>query len=331
MRGIMAQAISVHNLSKTFFQKQKKTGVGGAVRSFFSPDYKKIEAVHNLTFSVDQGEMLAFIGPNGSGKSTTIKMITGILFPTSGTINVLGFTPSHDRTQLAYKIGTVFGQKSQLWYHLAAIDTFNLLSYMYELNRTDYQERLRFLVDAFEIAPFIASPIRKLSLGERMRCEIVASLLHRPQILFLDEPTIGLDVIAKQKVRDVLVQLNKQEGVTMFLTSHDAGDIEAITHRTIIINKGVLVFDGLTSELKKRYGSIKVVEFFVDDVEHKQLTLPGGRVVHQGKHHIKVEVNTEETSIQKLLVYALEHWQVRDISIEERPLEKIISQLYREQ
>ena len=186
---------------------------------------------------------MAFIGPNGAGKSTTIKMLTGILHPTSGEATVLGLTPWKDRERLSYKIGSVFGQKSQLWYHLPPIDTFNLLGKIYEMDQSEQIKRRDFLVETFEIGDLMKTPVRKLSLGQRMRCEIAASLLHKPEVIFLDEPTIGLDVVARQNVRQTLKQWNDQEKATIFLTSHDVGDIEYLAGRVVIINHGQIVLD----------------------------------------------------------------------------------------
>lgn len=328
----MQKIIKVSNLKKNFLIKQKVSGFWPNLRSIFSPEYTEITAVNNISFDVNYGEMLAFIGPNGAGKSTTIKMLTGILFPTAGgtprsKIDVLGFDPSKQRTELAFHIGSIFGQKSQLWYHLPAIDTFQLLYRIYELKYADYKERLDYLVKAFEIEPFIKTPVRQLSLGQRMRCELVASLLHRPKIIFLDEPTIGLDVIAKQQVRDMLKYLNQTEGVTIFLTSHDAGDIEAITKRTIIVNNGKIIFDDTTENLKKNYITSKVIELVTEE-PIDNFKFEAGKILERKSHSLKVEIDTKVSSIEKLITYALENFKVVDINIFDTPLEKIISSLY---
>jgi len=215
-------AIKVQQLTKTFVTREKQPGLRGSVRALFRPARRETQAVKGITFGVEEGERVAFIGPNGAGKSTTIKMLVGILYPTSGQAQVLGKTPWRERKRLAYEIGTVFGQKSQLWYHLPPADSFDLLARIYELDGVAYRQRLAHLVELFEVGDYLQVPVRKLSLGERMRCEIAASLLHRPRILFLDEPTIGLDVVVKQRIRDLILELNQQEGVTIFLTSHDA-------------------------------------------------------------------------------------------------------------
>ena len=322
--------IEVKNLSKDFQIKQKSAGFFGGLSSAFSPKYKHVKAVDDISFSVEEGELLAFIGPNGAGKSTTIKMLTGILFPTGGKMKVLGFNPSDDRQKLAYHIGSVFGQKPQLWYHLPPIDTYNLFSRIYELNPKDYKERLDFLVEQFEIKDLLKTPVRKLSLGQRMRCEIVASLLHKPKIIFLDEPTIGLDVIAKQHIREVIKYLNEKEKVTIFLTSHDAGDIETLAKRTIVINYGKIIFDDTTEKLKKNYIKTKVVELVVEE-PIKNFEFEGGKIVERTKYSLKVELDTAKNSIDKLLSYAMDNFAIKDINIFDPPMEEIIADIYREQ
>lgn len=323
----MGTAIKVENLVKTFSILQKKHGFLASVKSFFVPEYKHKTAVDNISFDVAKGDCVAFIGPNGAGKSTTIKIITGILHSTSGKISVLGFDPVKDRMQLAFNIGTVFGQKSQLWYHLPPIDTFQLLSHIYELKPADFNTRLNFLVKKFEIEPIIKTPVRKLSLGERMRCELVSSLLHRPQILFLDEPTIGLDVIAKQQMRDLLEYLNKEEGVTIFLTSHDVGDIERLARRTIIVNHGKIVFDEETEKLKTAITSSKVIELVLEEPT-EAFSFDEGRVLEKTTHSIKIQIDSTAKATEKLLAYALKNFTIVDITIHDTPLEQIITQIY---
>src|SRR3972149_4280588 len=217
-------AITVTNLQKTFQTKRKAAGLSGSMRALFRPEYKLVDAVRGLSFEMEAGELLGFIGPNGAGKSTTIKMLTGILYPTSGEAKVLGFVPWRERQKLAYHIGTVFGQRPQLWYHLPALDTFQLFGKIYELDERDVRQRIGFLAEAFEIGDLLEIPVRKLSLGQRMRCEVAASLLHRPKLILLDEPSIGLDVVAKQHIRDAIREMARLENVGGLLTSHAVGD-----------------------------------------------------------------------------------------------------------
>lgn len=325
----MGTAIKVENLVKTFSIIQKKQGFLASLKSIFKPKYQQKTAVNNISFQISKGDCVAFIGPNGAGKSTTIKMVTGILHSTSGSISVLGLDPIKDRMELAFKIGTVFGQKSQLWYHLPPIDTFQLLAHIYELKKSDFKSRLNFLIKKFEIEPFVKTPVRNLSLGERMRCELVGSLLHHPEILFLDEPTIGLDVIAKQQMRDLLEYLNKQEGVTIFLTSHDVGDIERLSRRTIIVNHGVIVFDDNTKKLRKSISTSKVIDLVLEE-STENFSFPAGNILEKTPHSIKIQIDSKITSIQQLLSYALEYFTIVDITIRDMPLEKIITQIYKD-
>ena len=221
-------AIEVSNLQKTFQTKRKAAGMGGSVRSLFTPQYSSVEAVRGLSFQMEAGELLGFIGPNGAGKSTTIKILTGILHPTGGEAKVLGYVPWKDRQKLAYHIGMVFGQRPQLWYHLPAIDTFTLFGKIFEMDDRETKMRIGQLAEAFEIGDLLETPVRKLSLGQRMRCEVAASLLHRPKLILLDEPSIGLDVVAKQHIRDAIREMAQLENVGVLLTSHDAGDLEVL-------------------------------------------------------------------------------------------------------
>ncbi|MEI6627408.1 MAG: ATP-binding cassette domain-containing protein [bacterium] len=322
--------IQVKNLHKDFKIKIKNPGFFSGFKSLFKPEYKEVKAVDGISFTVEEGEILAFIGPNGAGKSTTIKMMTGILYPTSGEINVLGFNPATDRQELSYYVGSVFGQKPQLWYHLPPMDTYNLLARIYELDETAYQERLTFLIKSFEIADLLKIPVRKLSLGQRMRCEIVASLIHRPKIIFLDEPTIGLDVIAKQNIREVIKYLNQVEKVTIFLTSHDAGDIEALADRSIVINDGRVIFDDYTAKLKKDFIKNKVIELVLDEPTDN-FNFPEGKVIERGRFNLKIELDTLVTPIERLLVYATENFSIKDINIFDTPMEEIIAEIYRAQ
>lgn len=323
------KVIEIQNLHKEFSLKQKDAGLWGGLKSALKPKFKKIKAVDDISLSVNEGEIVAFIGPNGAGKSTAIKMMTGILYPSKGLINVLGFNPGADRQKLAYHIGSVFGQKPQLWYHLPPLDTYNLFARIYELDQKAYQERLNFLVERFQIQDLLKTPVRKLSLGQRMRCEIVASLLHKPKIIFLDEPTIGLDIIAKQHIRELIKYLNEKENVTIFLTSHDAGDIESLAKQTIVINFGKVIFDDSTEILKKNYIKSKIIELIVSK-PIENFVFPGGKIIEKSKYNIKIELDTTSNSIDKLLSYAMENFAIKDINIFDPPMEEIIADIYRQ-
>lgn len=320
--------IQVNNLQKTFKVKTKTAGLKGSMKSIFSPTYKEVNAVNNLCFEVQKGEMLAFIGPNGAGKSTTIKMLTGILHPSSGDINVLGLEPSIHRRKLSYKIGTVFGQKSQLWFHLPPIDSLQLLGKIYELPDSLLKKRISFLTEMFEIEDLLDIPVRKLSLGQRIRCEIAASLLHSPEIIFLDEPTIGLDVVVKQKIRELILRLNKEEKTTIFLTSHDAGDIEQLCKRVIIINHGDIVLNESVKNLKYNYLNQKII-----DIKYKEpveISNPNVKILKQKGYAVKVECDSSTSDIDTVISDLMKNGKVADITISDPPLEEIISHIYQQ-
>jgi len=272
-------AIHVHNLCKTFVTKRKAAGFKGSLRALVRPEHQTVEAVRDLSFEMEAGELLGFIGPNGAGKSTTIKILTGILYPTGGEAEVLGYVPWRQRRELAYHIGTVFGQRPQLWYHLPAIDTLYLFGKIYELDERTVRERIGFLSQAFEIEHLLETPVRKLSLGQRMRCEVAASLLHRPRLILLDEPSIGLDVVAKQRIRDTVRHINAAENVGVLLTSHDAGDIEALCKRVIIINHGQIVYQERVSTLKRHYLTSKRVDVRYAQEVSPELTIAGTEIL----------------------------------------------------
>jgi ABC-2 type transport system ATP-binding protein len=319
--------IRTRQLTKTFVVRQKQPGLRGSIRALFRPVRRQTQAVKGITFDVDEGERLAFIGPNGAGKSTTIKMLIGILHPTSGQAQVLGRTPWRERQRLAYEIGAVFGQKSQLWYHLPPADSFELVARIYELDKSAYRQRLGDMVELFEIEDYLQVPVRKLSLGERMRCEIAASLLHRPRILFLDEPTIGLDVVVKQRIRDLILELNQQEGVTIFLTSHDAGDVEVLCRRAMVINHGEVIYDGKVSTLKRDYIHTKTVSLKLGESWHG-FDGAGVQVLKHKGYGVKLEVDTGVVPIEKVVEQLLARYSIADINVDNPPMESIIARIY---
>jgi len=319
--------IQVSDLTKTFTTVEKQTGLRGSLRSLVHPEHREVCAVKGITFAVEAGERLAFIGPNGAGKSTTIKMLVGILYPTSGTATVLDMVPWEKRQQLSYAIGAVFGQKSQLWYHLPPEDSFELLARIYGLERAAYRRRADYLVELFEIGPYLHTPVRKLSLGERMRCEIAASLLHNPRILFLDEPTIGLDVVVKQRIRDLILELNQNEHVTIFLTSHDAGDVEVLCQRAMVINHGDVIYDGRVNDLKHSYLRTKTISLKLGEA-WQGFDMEGVRLLKHKEYGVKLEVDTSVAPIDRVMAQLLSRYSIVDVNVDNPPMESIIARIY---
>lgn len=346
--------IEVEGLTKTFRARERAAGFMGSLSSLVAPRYRERLAVKPTSFTLETGEVLAFIGPNGAGKSTTIKMLTGILHPSGGRASVLGLTPWEQRRRLAFHIASVYGQKSQLWYHLPPQDTFNLLARIYELDQGEYRKRRDFLIDVFDIAGYMRTPARKLSLGERMRCELAAALLHRPSVVFLDEPTIGLDVIAKQRIRDLIGLLNAEEDLTVFLTSHDAGDIEQVCKRAIVINRGEVVLDVPVARLKRDYLRLKTVdlllaraaeELIATDAESGQqrlhIQLPGSiheeildtagiRVLKVSGRGLKLEIDTARSPLEPVIAAIMQQGHILDMTIADPPMEEIIALIYQQ-
>lgn len=320
------KAIEVTDLSKTFRVKQKEKGLKGSLKAIFHPRLEEIKAVDRISFDVEEGEILAFIGPNGAGKSTTIKMLTGILYPNGGNMKVMGMDPAKKRKQLAYEIGTVFGQKEQLWTHLTPYDNFRFFGAIYDIPDKAIEERIEELSETFSLGEFINTPVRNLSLGQRIRCEIVAALIHKPKILFLDEPTIGLDPVVKENIRSLIKQMNRELHTTIFLTSHDIGDIEKLCKRIIIVNRGQIVLDDSMEHLKYHYLNRKIVEMKL----HEETTLsplPGITILKEKGTQIKFEVDTGVLKINDVLG-SIDAENIEDINISNIPLENIITEIY---
>lgn len=321
-------AIEVSHLQKTFQIKRKAAGMRGSLRALVKPEYNTVEAVRGLSFQMEAGELLGFIGPNGAGKSTTIKMLTGILHPSGGDAKVLGFVPWKDRQKLAYHIGTVFGQRPQLWYHLPAVDTFMLFGKIFEMDDGETKKRIAFLSEAFEIQDLLETPVRKLSLGQRMRCEVAASLLHRPKLVLLDEPSIGLDVVAKQHIRDAIRRMAQEENVGVLLTSHDAGDLEALCRRVIVINHGQIVYEDKVSNLKRKFLTRKLVEVRYAEEVPENFSVAGVEMLKVGRYGVKLRFDTAQTPVDAVISHLSEAGELVDITISDPPLEEVIAKIY---
>lgn len=320
--------INVEKLSKEFKVKVKEKGFKGSIKSIIKPKYNIIKAVKNISFSVEKGEMIAFIGPNGAGKSTSIKMMTGILFPDNGKINVLGLDPTKDRKKLAYEIGCVFGQKEQLWTHLTPYDNFKFFGAIYDIPDKQVEKKIEEMRELFELDEFINTPVRNLSLGQRIRCEIVASLIHDPKILFLDEPTIGLDPVVKEKIRTLIKIMNKEYKTTVVLTSHDVSDIEKLCKRVIIVNKGQIVLDDTMDNLKYHYLNKKII----DAKMREKVNLDeedGINIIKDKDYNLKLEVDLKKKNISDA-IKLLNPDNIIDINISNVPLEQIISDIYKD-
>lgn len=320
--------IEVKNLCKDY-KYSVKSKEKGFLRNLFNANQKIVKAVNNISFNVGEGETIAFIGPNGAGKSTTIKMLTGILYPTSGNIKIDGLTPIKDRDELSYKIGTVFGQRSQLLPNLPLTDSMEMFGAMYDMSKEDIKKRIKELSDLFDLNDFIKQPVRKLSLGQRMRAEIATSLLHRPKIIFLDEPTIGLDVVSKKKLRDLFLKINEEEKTTIFLTSHDTEDIQSICRRCIIINHGKIIIDTSTKDLLNTYVKNKNIVITPETIFEDYPKLPKGiDYVEKTKDRITVHVDTNIIGTQKALQELTKNFNIDDVDIQNESLEDVIRGIY---
>lgn len=258
--------IEMKGISKTYRIRKREAGIGSAVKALFTRDYTEIHALKEMSFTIPDGQIVGYIGPNGAGKSTTIKILSGILRPDSGECTVNGMVPWEDRKKYVSKLGVVFGQRSQLWWDVPVIESFQLLRDIYRVERGEFQSNLRRLTEQLDLQSFLNAPVRLLSLGQRMRCEIAASLLHSPEILFLDEPTIGLDAVSKLKVREFIQSENRERKTTVILTTHDMQDIDALCHRVLLIGKGQLLLDGSIEEIRAMAGENLSTEESVADL-----------------------------------------------------------------
>lgn len=319
--------INVDCISKTFKVAKRNSGLKAALKSFFKREYTYIDAVKNVSFSIEKGEIVGYIGPNGAGKSTTIKMLSGILLPTAGNIRVNGLDPFKDRKKYVSNIGVVFGQRSQLSWDIPAEDTFDLLKDIYDLSDKEYQKTKTELVNLLNIQEVMKQPVRSLSLGQRMRCEIAASLLHKPKILFLDEPTIGLDAESKKIVRDFIKKLNKNHKTTVILTTHDMTDIEALAKRIILIGKGELLYDGTLSNLKKKYGSYKEVLVSTNEKIDK-IRLKGIIKKSKNINGYSFIIDSNVLLLSKLLNNLSLKYVINDIDIKNESIDDVILKLY---
>lgn len=330
----MTNIIEVKQLRKEFKSYSSRQGLKGAFRDLLNRQYKTIPAVNDVTFTVKQGEMVGYIGENGAGKSTSIKMLTGILTPTSGQVLVNGMNPHKEREQFVGSIGVVFGQRSQLWWDIAVQESFRLLKKVYKVSDKDYNEHMEHVIDTLDIGPLLDKPVRKLSLGQRMRCELAAALIHNPPLLFLDEPTIGLDVLVKLKIRQFLKEMNEKYKTTILLTTHDLSDIEALCERVIMLDEGKVIYDGALAKLRSHWGEGKQIEFqFEKEVFEDQLSFLTQELDVLWQKGDKLNtwnalVSDKEAQMSELIGRVVGTHQITDLSVKEISTEEVIRNIY---
>ena len=328
----MAPIIEVRELTKEFRTFRRREGVLGALENLFVREHVTVHAVDRVSFTIEPGEMVGYIGANGAGKSTTIKMLTGILVPTGGVVVSYGYVPYRERRRYTKHLGVVFGQRTQLWWDIAVIESFKLLKEIYGVSEADYRRRLDKFAEILNVKEYLHTPVRKLSLGERMRCDLAASLLHNPPLLFLDEPTIGLDVVAKDHIREFLKEVNRTEGTTVLLTTHDLSDIEELCRRIIIIDKGRVLFDGQLAEMKGRLAKYNQVKFFLKDrgqvARLGQIATDGISCERVDELTYLLRFDRNQHSSAEVIREIVNRLEVRDIFIEEEPIEDIVKRIY---
>ena len=319
--------ITVEHLSKHFKVHKRRTGFWGNLSSTVARKHDIIKAVDDVNFSLERGELVGYIGANGAGKSTTIKMLTGILVPTSGHIDVMGVTPYRHRKENTRRIGVVFGQRTQLWWDLPVIDSFELLKHIYEIPQNLYKQNLEFFSELLQLQSFLSTPVRRLSLGQRMRCDLTAALLHNPEILYLDEPTIGLDVVAKEQVRQFLREVNAERQVTVILTTHDLNDVEKVCQRLIIIDSGKIIYDGGIDALKKRYGKTRML--IVDLAQtYSDIQLEGVDLTRRDGNRVWLAFDRDTISASEVIAQLTARYEIQDLTISEPEIEEIVRRIY---
>ena len=322
--------IHVENLVKTYRVAERRPGIAGALAGLVRRHYREVRALDGVSFDIAPGELVGYIGPNGAGKSTTIKMLTGILVPTSGEVEVAELVPWENREVNAMNIGVVFGQRTQLWWALPLEESLRLIGRMYRMSEADFRRNLVMLTELLDMGSFLRTPVRQLSLGQRMRCDLAASLLHRPRILFLDEPTIGLDAVAKLAVRDFVRRLNRQQGVTVILTTHDMDDIEALCSRIIVINRGAILLDGTLADLRAQVSHDRHLIVDLAD-ENGDVSDPDAVVFRRDGRRVHLRFDPERVPAATLIGRIAARHPIRDLYVENPPIEEIVSRLYAEE
>ena len=325
--------ISVKNLSKTFKKPIREEGLLGMIKSFFSRKYEEVHAVEDISFDIAEGEIVGYIGANGAGKSTTIKMMCGILHPTGGSVSVDGMDFEGHRQEINREMGVVFGQKTQLWWDIPLIETFKILKSIYEVSDEEYEERFGYLCELLDMKPFLNQTVRSLSLGQRMRADFAAALIHSPKIVYLDEPTIGLDVLVKDKIRGAIKELNKKYNITVILTTHDMKDIEELCSRIIIIDKGKILYDGKLTDIKYRFGNTKTI-YIPNNVTIDEDSLKaefGAVTIEAADDRFAIKFSQNDVDLDSMLLYLINNYHIKDFKIEDISIEDITKKLYENQ
>src|SRR3989338_37602 len=319
--------ISVKNLKKYYSVQQKEPGLLGSIKSLFKRKYIVVKAVDGVSFKIDEGELVGFIGPNGAGKTTTLKVLSGLLYPTSGEARVLGFEPFKRQPDFQKKISLVMGQKNQLWWDLPAWETFILNKEIYEILQKRFEETVKQLARMLDVEDILKVQVRKLSLGQRMKCELIAALLHQPQVLFLDEPTIGLDVVAQKTMRDFIKEYNERFNATIVLTSHYMGDVKELCKRVIIINEGKILYDGLLTEIVEKFAPYKIIKADFEKMVDKDKLIGFGEIKNYDGLYVEIQLSKEE--VAKKAAKLLSSFAVADLTIEDPAIEDIIRQVFK--
>lgn len=324
--------IRVEELRKSFQVTQRRPGALGAIKNLFSPEHRLVRAVDEINFCMNQGEIVGYLGPNGAGKSTTIKMLTGLLVPTSGLVEVDGFVPWRERTRYVSHIGAVFGQRTTLWWDLPVVDSFELIQPMYRVPKDRFRRSLDEFVSVLEMEPFLETPVRALSLGQRMRADLCAALLHEPRLVFLDEPTIGLDVVAKERIREFIKHVHRERGVTVLLTTHDISDVERLCERVMIIDRGRLLYDGTLAELNRRFESDWSLVVTLDDgkADGMDLSLPGLESPRREGGQVIYRFDHRKMAAAELIQQILPRLPIADIEVRRPAVEETVRRIYEE-